>query len=240
MAAKVEKENLSEIAKRDKIIEIEHRAKADLEADLYRLRTKLQRALKAEERVGESKEDALESKYRSLSELVERLRRSKTDLEAKLSASKALEAQAIEAQKQTDKLKFDYLQLRQQLADKKHEAELASKAMQDAITDSRKREEQLVQDLQRELKYKLQMALSQGDDKVPKLTEERLDEALSQVTKKMAREKAALESKLQASLKSFEIRSAQFEKERNNLQIEMSHLKAQLMDQKRQTDRAKE
>ncbi|GAB5363831.1 hypothetical protein AAMO2058_000916900 [Amorphochlora amoebiformis] len=129
MAAKVEKENLSEIAKRDKIIEIEHRAKADLEADLYRLRTKLQRALKAEERVGESKEDALESKYRSLSELVERLRRSKTDLEAKLSASKALEAQAIEAQKQTDKLKFDYLQLRQQLADKKHEAELASKVL---------------------------------------------------------------------------------------------------------------
>ncbi|GAB5363832.1 hypothetical protein AAMO2058_000917000 [Amorphochlora amoebiformis] len=264
MCARVEKEKISEFAKRDKLIEIEREANADLNAQLRQLQSKLRRAVEIEETVGMSKEEALESQYTEFSSLVKSLRREKADLEAKLSASKAMEMQALEARKNADKLAFDVDQLRQRLADKNRETEIANKvlhaAIQDTISQSHKREEQLVQDLQRkvknivvskmpirklkfhfmQLKHELRTAISQGDEKASKLAEERLDEAVSHITKEMTREKVALESKLQASLKSFEIRSAKSDKERDILQVEVSHLKAQLLEHKRQTGRAKE
>eukprot|EP00954_Amorphochlora_amoebiformis_P016003 1257022-Amorphochlora_amoeboformis.AAC.1 len=143
MRIRIEKESLSEIEKRDKLLQIERKSKADLDVQLQRLQSKLRMALEVDKKEATVQDYALSLKYRELSSLVETLHQDKASLETKLrELTRNSETASLEAQRTSDGLRFENEHLRQKLSNKTSAVESLKQAVEDAVGETEKRLEE--------------------------------------------------------------------------------------------------
>ncbi|GAB5363834.1 hypothetical protein AAMO2058_000917200 [Amorphochlora amoebiformis] len=129
MRAAIDSEELTEVAKKDKLLEVEHKAKEDLDAELRRMQSNLLKEINEREKEATSRVNAMEAKYRvlmaELTSEIEDLREDRVDLEAHLVASaKRFEIQAAQSETNVAALRVEIGQLKTRLLGMEKEAKL--------------------------------------------------------------------------------------------------------------------